>query len=346
MRKKGKMGRALFPSDFHRFAGTKLRSRLLQRISLSLRSNIKSELISSLLNSRLPRFFRKPARTKMTAAGTTTLFLKEPSDATFTRVENRGSITLHDLGDLYNISSVLECDSSGNVQPRTMVIDNPDSVLHRGNHYIVRRDVTQVGKENRVTFQQRVVVKEFAVQQQQQQSNVAAAPDSSAVSSANMPSVAQSSTAGSSARADPAASLFDSDMSFVFDLSRDSSSTSTGAPIVLRHQPMAASSSMSLNDSVQPKSNDLSQLESDETCSQQPRDSSAKSLQQRGITHVYFPFVATKPGTGELVHMSWKAVESMLDRNCAEQWKVQHETVMAALAEADELLSVHPQRVS
>lgn len=76
-------------------------------------------------------------------------------------VPNSHSITLKDLAEEYNISSVIECDTNGAVQPRAVAFDSPSDVLHSGHHYIARRDAKVDNGGSRVTFKGKILVQEF-----------------------------------------------------------------------------------------------------------------------------------------------------------------------------------------
>ncbi len=244
---------------------------------------------------------------------TTTLFLKEASDAGFVRVESRGSVTLHDLTELYNISSVLECDSSGNVHARTMVIDAPSSVLHRGNHYIVRRDATLGGKENRVTFQPRVLVKEFAV-----------GPPTQTDDDGSASLVVMEKPTASSTSCDPSESLFDGcAMSVVYDTQDDASTrfvSSSGPSSSVRQMP-----------------SDAGQRSFGSDFSNSSASSATFTAVPSTTTHVFFPFVASN-ADGTTVKVTWDVVQSMLDRNYDAEWSAQHRVTMSAVEEAERLL--------
>ncbi|AAZ13049.1 uncharacterized protein TEOVI_000080500 [Trypanosoma equiperdum] len=71
------------------------------------------------------------------------------------------SITVQQLADEYCITSVVECDATGSVQPRAVALDSPLDVLHGGKYYIARRDVKHFAREPRVTFRGKVTVREF-----------------------------------------------------------------------------------------------------------------------------------------------------------------------------------------
>lgn len=58
----------------------------------------------------------------------------------FVKVTRQGSLTLEELQNEFGISSVLECDSTGTMLSRTMVMDSPAQILARGKHYVVRKD--------------------------------------------------------------------------------------------------------------------------------------------------------------------------------------------------------------
>ncbi|EPY25028.1 hypothetical protein STCU_06879 [Strigomonas culicis] len=76
-------------------------------------------------------------------------------------VPNSHSITLKDLVEEYNISSVIECDTNGAVQPRAVAFDSPSDVLRSGHHYIARRDARVDNGGSRVTFKGKILVQEF-----------------------------------------------------------------------------------------------------------------------------------------------------------------------------------------
>lgn len=98
------------------------------------------------------------------AADGAVIFLREadgaPGDG-FLPLFHHQSITLRELAEEYNISSVLECDARGAVQPRAVAFDSPSDVLHSGRHYIARRDAKDGDGANRVTFRGKILVKEY-----------------------------------------------------------------------------------------------------------------------------------------------------------------------------------------
>ncbi|RNF27610.1 uncharacterized protein Tco025E_00171 [Trypanosoma conorhini] len=103
------------------------------------------------------------------------LFIRD-ADATapaFAPIQVNGDVTLQELAEEYCISSVLECDSTGCVQPRAVALDSPLDILRGGRYYIARRDLQRVGRSPRVTFRGKITVEEFeadhALGQQQQQ---------------------------------------------------------------------------------------------------------------------------------------------------------------------------------
>ncbi|KPI88351.1 hypothetical protein ABL78_2525 [Leptomonas seymouri] len=102
-------------------------------------------------------------RTPVAATGTT-VFLRVEDGANFMPVHHQSSITLRDLAEEFNVSSVLECDARGNVQPRTVAFDSPSDVLHSGRHYIARRDVKAEAGNSSVTFKGKIVVKEYELE--------------------------------------------------------------------------------------------------------------------------------------------------------------------------------------
>nr|CCD13378.1 unnamed protein product [Trypanosoma congolense IL3000] len=71
------------------------------------------------------------------------------------------SIALQDLPAEYNVSTVVECDASGHVQPRAVALDSPNDVLHHGRYYIPRRDIKNLARKSRVTFRGNVSIREF-----------------------------------------------------------------------------------------------------------------------------------------------------------------------------------------
>ncbi|CCW65363.1 unnamed protein product [Phytomonas sp. EM1] len=79
----------------------------------------------------------------------------------FLPIYHHHSITLRDLAEEFNISSVLECDAQGSVQPRTVALDSPSDILHAGRHYIAHCDAKSEAGASRVTFRGRIVVKEY-----------------------------------------------------------------------------------------------------------------------------------------------------------------------------------------
>ncbi|KAG5501215.1 hypothetical protein JIQ42_06214 [Leishmania sp. Namibia] len=94
----------------------------------------------------------------------TTLFLREEGSRTFVPVYHQSSVTLRDLAEELNISSVLECDAHGNVQPRAVALDSPSDVLHSGRHYIARRDARAEAGNSYVTFRGKILVKEYELE--------------------------------------------------------------------------------------------------------------------------------------------------------------------------------------
>ncbi|KAG5504374.1 hypothetical protein JKF63_04825 [Porcisia hertigi] len=94
----------------------------------------------------------------------TTLFLREEGNCTFVSVHHQSSVTLRDLAEEFNISSVLECDAHGNVQPRAVAFDSPSDVLHSGRHYIARRDARAEAGNSYVTFRGKILVKEYELE--------------------------------------------------------------------------------------------------------------------------------------------------------------------------------------
>ncbi|GET88709.1 hypothetical protein, conserved [Leishmania tarentolae] len=94
----------------------------------------------------------------------TTLFLREEGSGTFVPVYHQSSVTLRDLAEEFNISSVLECDAHGNVQPRAVAFDSPSDVLHSGRHYIARRDARAEAGNSYVTFRGKILVKEYELE--------------------------------------------------------------------------------------------------------------------------------------------------------------------------------------
>lgn len=102
-------------------------------------------------------------RTPVPASGTT-LFLREEGSRTFLPVHHQSSITLRDLAEEFNVSSVVECDAQGNVQPRAVAFDSPSDVLHSGRHYIARRDARTEAGGSYVTFRGKILVKEYELE--------------------------------------------------------------------------------------------------------------------------------------------------------------------------------------
>ncbi|KAG5478655.1 hypothetical protein LSCM1_06059 [Leishmania martiniquensis] len=94
----------------------------------------------------------------------TTLFLREEGSRTFLPVYHQSSVTLRDLAEEFNISSVLECDAHGNVQPRAVALESPSDVLHSGRHYIARRDARAEAGNSYVTFRGKILVKEYELE--------------------------------------------------------------------------------------------------------------------------------------------------------------------------------------
>ncbi|KPA84037.1 hypothetical protein ABB37_02168 [Leptomonas pyrrhocoris] len=102
-------------------------------------------------------------RTPVAGTGTTVL-LREEGGTTFMPVHHQSSITLRDLAEEFNISSVLECDAEGNVQPRAVAFDSPSDILHSGRHYIARRDAKAEAGNSYVTFKGKICVKEYELE--------------------------------------------------------------------------------------------------------------------------------------------------------------------------------------
>nr|CAJ2473682.1 unnamed protein product [Leishmania braziliensis] len=102
-------------------------------------------------------------RTPVPPTGTT-LFLREEGSRTFVPVYHQSSVTLRDLAEEFNVSSVLECDAHGNVQPRAVAFDSPSDVLHSGRHYIARRDARAEAGNSYVTFRGKILVKEYELE--------------------------------------------------------------------------------------------------------------------------------------------------------------------------------------
>lgn len=94
----------------------------------------------------------------------TTVFLREEGGTTFMPVFHQSSVTLRDLAEEFNVSSVLECDAHGNVQPRAVAFDSPSDVLHSGRHYIARRDAKLETGSSYVTFKGKIFVKEYELE--------------------------------------------------------------------------------------------------------------------------------------------------------------------------------------
>ncbi|KAH9593370.1 hypothetical protein LSM04_001773 [Trypanosoma melophagium] len=91
------------------------------------------------------------------------VLLREENDTTagFVPVRFTGNITVRELAEEYCITSLLECDSTGCVQPRAVALDSPLDILHSGKYYIPRRDVKQFCRSPRVTFRGKIIVEEF-----------------------------------------------------------------------------------------------------------------------------------------------------------------------------------------
>ncbi|KAG5478850.1 hypothetical protein CUR178_05430 [Leishmania enriettii] len=106
---------------------------------------------------------RSVMQTSLLPTGTT-LFLREEGSRTFVPVYHQSSVTLRDLAEEFNISSVLECDAHGNVQPRAIALDSPSDVLHSGRHYIARRDARAEAGNSYVTFRGKILVKEYELE--------------------------------------------------------------------------------------------------------------------------------------------------------------------------------------
>ncbi|KAL7702746.1 hypothetical protein NQL31_002996 [Lotmaria passim] len=98
------------------------------------------------------------------AATGTTIFLREEGSAVFMPLYHQTSVTLRDLAEEFNISSVLECDAQGNVQPRAVAFDSPSDILHSGRHYIARRDAKAEPGSSCVTFKGKIFVKEYELE--------------------------------------------------------------------------------------------------------------------------------------------------------------------------------------
>ncbi|KAK7195869.1 hypothetical protein NESM_000518400 [Novymonas esmeraldas] len=94
----------------------------------------------------------------------TTVFLREEGSGTFVPVHHQSSMTLRDLAEEFNVSSVFECDAGGNVQPRAVAFDSPSDVLHSGRHYIARRDARAETGGSYVTFRGKILVKEYELE--------------------------------------------------------------------------------------------------------------------------------------------------------------------------------------
>jgi len=231
----------------------------------------------------------------------TVLFLKEDSDKNFTRIERRGSITLHDLSELYNISSVLECDQHGTVQPRTMLIDTPAAVLHRGNHYIVRRDVN--GKDSRVTFQDRVLVKEFEISGTSCIENIG--------NKDNTPArkvVSAGSTGGGTG------SIFDNDMYSVVLTSRDSGyATDENTTALPAKETANCASAFDITTAA---------------CSDAP---ATRPL------YVFTPFVCKDPVTNELTNVTLDVLKQMCVRDFRDQQRQNHNEAVEVISRAEKL---------
>lgn len=102
-------------------------------------------------------------RTPVGTAGAT-VFLREEGCPTFVPVYHQSSVTLRDLAEEFSISSVLECDAQGNVQPRAVAFDSPSDILHSGRHYIARRDARAETGSSYVTFKGKIFVKEYELE--------------------------------------------------------------------------------------------------------------------------------------------------------------------------------------
>ncbi|CAD2219174.1 hypothetical protein ADEAN_000666700 [Angomonas deanei] len=106
-----------------------------------------------------------PYRTPVTSASRTpaqsgaVIFIREEGDPNFFPIRHGCSVTLQELAEEYNISSVLECDSDGRVPPRAVAYDSPSDVLHIGKHYVARRDAN--AESSRVTFRGKILVQEY-----------------------------------------------------------------------------------------------------------------------------------------------------------------------------------------
>ncbi|ESL10851.1 hypothetical protein TRSC58_01409 [Trypanosoma rangeli SC58] len=117
----------------------------------------------------------KAMAASLQSSSSVSLFIRD-ADAVapaFAPIRVNGDITLQELAEEYCISSVLECDSTGCVQPRAVALDSPLDILRGGQYYIARRDLPRVGRSPRVTFRGKITVEEFeadhALGQKQQQ---------------------------------------------------------------------------------------------------------------------------------------------------------------------------------
>ncbi|ORC89251.1 uncharacterized protein TM35_000132550 [Trypanosoma theileri] len=93
----------------------------------------------------------------------TAVFIREENSTTagFVPIRFNGNITVRELAEEYCITSLIECDATGSVQPRAVALDSPFDILHGGKYYIARRDVKEVGLSPRVTFRGKIIVEEF-----------------------------------------------------------------------------------------------------------------------------------------------------------------------------------------
>ena len=76
----------------------------------------------------------------------TYLYIRDAQTAELCAVRKSGSITLQHLQEELGVSTVLECDRSGNAVSRAVTLAAPSEVLHSGRTYIVTRE-----HRNRVT---------------------------------------------------------------------------------------------------------------------------------------------------------------------------------------------------
>lgn len=99
-----------------------------------------------------------------TAPSGATVFLRGETGHDVLPLRHRSSLTLRDLVENHNISSVLECDAERKVRPRAVVLDSPSDVLHSGKYYIARRDAMAEARGSCVTFRGKILVKEYELE--------------------------------------------------------------------------------------------------------------------------------------------------------------------------------------